>query len=114
MLLSVIAWHNFGRHGARCTGSLGRVLFLFLLAAASATSHTQAQNNGGAPEASAAGGPVITLDEAIRRAQASEPGYAAAVAASKSAGLDKSIAQAGLLPSARFYGQDIYTQPNGI
>jgi outer membrane protein TolC len=57
---------------------------------------------------------VITLDEAIRRAQANEPTYAAAVAASRSAGLDKSISRAGLLPSVRLYSQDIYSQPNGI
>ncbi len=57
---------------------------------------------------------VITLDDAIRLAQASEPAYAAARAASQSADLDRSIARAGLLPNARFYSQDIYTQPNGI
>ena len=36
------------------------------------------------------------------------------LADSKVAGLDKSIARAGLLPSARYYGQGIYTQPNGL
>jgi outer membrane protein TolC len=56
----------------------------------------------------------ITLAEAIRRAEASEPAFVAARAASQSAALDRSIARAGLLPSARFYGQGIYTQPNGI
>ena len=57
---------------------------------------------------------VITLDDAIRMAQVSEPAYIAAKAASQSANLDRSIARAGLLPNARFCGQDIYTQPNGI
>lgn len=57
---------------------------------------------------------LITLEEALKRAQSSEPTYASAIADSKVAGLDKSIARAGLLPSARFYGQGIYTQPNGI
>jgi outer membrane protein TolC len=88
---------------------------LFTMAATGATA--RAQNNSPAPEAQAAGNtaPVeITLQEAIRRAEASEPGYAAAKAASRNAGLDKSIAVAGLLPSARLYSQDIYTQPNGI
>jgi len=56
----------------------------------------------------------ITLDEAIKRAQTNEPAYAAAVAASRSASLDRSIARAGLLPAARLYSNDIYTQPNGI
>jgi outer membrane protein TolC len=57
---------------------------------------------------------LITLDEAIKRAQANEPSFAAARAASQSAALDRSISRAGLLPTARLYSQDIYTQPNGI
>ncbi len=57
---------------------------------------------------------VITLEEAIHRAQMSDPAFAAAQASSKSAALDHSIAVAGLLPSARLYSSDIYTQPNGI
>ncbi len=57
---------------------------------------------------------VISFGEAIKRAQANEPAFAAARAASQSAALDRSIARAGLLPSARLYSQDIYTQPNGI
>ncbi|HEU5352530.1 MAG TPA: TolC family protein [Terracidiphilus sp.] len=56
----------------------------------------------------------ITLAQAIRRAQANEPSFAAAKAGSASAALDRSIARAGLLPSVRLYNQDIYTQPNGI
>jgi outer membrane protein TolC len=59
-------------------------------------------------------GAQITLDEAIRRAQANEPNYAAAVADSRVAGADRSIAVAGLLPSVRLYGQGLYTQPNGL
>jgi outer membrane protein TolC len=59
-------------------------------------------------------GLVITLDEAIKRAEANEPNFAAAEAASQSAALDRSIARAGLLPTARLYSQGIYTQPNGI
>jgi len=55
----------------------------------------------------------ITLDEAIKRAQQNEANYAAAQSASRSAALDRSIARAGLLPTARLYNQDIYTQPNG-
>ncbi len=57
---------------------------------------------------------VITLDQAIRLAEASEPGYAAAKANRQSAALDRSIARATLLPSARLFSQDIYNQPNGI
>jgi outer membrane protein TolC len=56
---------------------------------------------------------VITLDEAIHRAQANEPAFAASVAESKAAGLDRSIARAALLPSAVYHNQVLYTQPNG-
>lgn len=55
----------------------------------------------------------ITLQEAIRRAESSEPAYAAAKADSRSAQLDRSIAAAGLLPTARYFGEGIYVQPNG-
>lgn len=57
---------------------------------------------------------VITLDEAIKRAEASEATYAASKATSGSAQLDKSIAVAGLLPNAHYFSQGIYTQPNGL
>lgn len=69
-----------------------------------------------APVAQPAAGqpPVITLEEAIRRAQASDPAFAGAQGARKSAALDRSIAVAGLLPNAHLFNQNIYTQPNGI
>ncbi|MBS1802204.1 MAG: TolC family protein [Acidobacteria bacterium] len=57
---------------------------------------------------------VISLQDAIKRAQASEPNYANSVANAQVAGLDKSIARAGLLPRARFNGQGLYVQPNGL
>jgi outer membrane protein TolC len=73
-----------------------------------------AQGPGGGVAAGAPAAPVtITLEEAIRRAEASDPTYALASEASRSAALDRSIARAGLLPSARALSQDIYTQPNG-
>ena len=56
---------------------------------------------------------VISLQEAIRRAQANEPAFAAAVAESKVARLDRSIARAELMPGAVYHNQAIYTQPNG-
>jgi outer membrane protein TolC len=58
--------------------------------------------------------PAITLEEAIHRAQANEPGYAAAIADSRVAKLDRSIARAGLLPDATYHNQYLYTQPNGV
>lgn len=56
---------------------------------------------------------VITLDEAIRRAQSSDANYAAAVAAGRSAALDRNIAYGNLLPNAVYHNQGLYTQPNG-
>ena len=53
----------------------------------------------------------ITLDEALSRATANEPTFAAAVAANRNAGLDRSIARAALLPNVIFHNQFIYTQP---
>lgn len=54
--------------------------------------------------------PTITLDEAIARARANEPGFAAAVAQTHIADLDLSIARAALLPSAVYHNQYLYTQ----
>jgi len=59
-------------------------------------------------------GPVITLTEAIEKARANEPAFAAAVAASKVAGLGQSIARAALLPTVIYHNQFLYTQPNGV
>ena len=63
---------------------------------------------------SQAGPTVITLDEAIRRAEANEPAYAAAVADSKVSALDRSIARGSLLPSVVYHNQALYTQANGL
>lgn len=57
---------------------------------------------------------AITLEEAIRRAQANEPGYARAAAESRAAALDRSVARAGLLPEVALHSQVLYTQPNGL
>jgi|CZKL01.1.fsa_nt_gi outer membrane protein TolC len=56
----------------------------------------------------------ITLDEAIARAEANEPSYAAASAESRAAGLDRSIARAALLPGVTYHNQALYTQANGL
>jgi len=56
---------------------------------------------------------AITLDEALSRARANEPAFAAAAAASQSAALDRSIARAALLPSVVYHNSYLYTQPNG-
>jgi len=57
---------------------------------------------------------VITLDEAIRRAEGSDPAYASARADSSAARLDRSIARSALLPDVTWHNQALYTQPNGL
>lgn len=67
------------------------------------------------PPAAAADQKVsITLEEAIRRAQANEPAYAAATADSRIAALDRSMAKTALLPSVIYHNQYLYTEPNGL
>lgn len=53
----------------------------------------------------------ITLEDAIRRAQANEPSYATAMADSKVAGLNRLSARAQLLPNVAYNNQMLYTQP---
>jgi outer membrane protein TolC len=55
----------------------------------------------------------ISLAEAIKRAQANEPAFAAAIAAQKSTRIDSYLAKAALLPSVTYHNQMLYTQPNG-
>jgi outer membrane protein TolC len=63
----------------------------------------------------AASQPVsITLEEAIRRAQANEPTYAAVAAASRTSALDRTMARTALLPSVVYHNQYLYTEPNGL
>ena len=57
--------------------------------------------------------PSLLLTTRFGMAQASEPAYVAATAASRTAGLDKSIALAGLLPNVSYNNQGLYTEPNG-
>jgi len=90
---------------------------LLLPVAAAAQSGAQAGPPLAAASASAPSGvaPVsITLDEAIKRAQANEPAYAAALAEGRASALDRSIARAALLPSVTFHNQALYTQSNGL
>jgi outer membrane protein TolC len=56
---------------------------------------------------------TVSLSDAIRRAQANEPGFTASLAAQKSADIDRYLAKAALLPSVVYHNQMLYTQPNG-
>ncbi len=74
-----------------------------------------AQNTGGpAPSPPASQSVSITLEEAIRRAQANEPTFATALADSKVAALDKSIARSALLPGVTYHNQYLYTEGTGF
>jgi outer membrane protein TolC len=64
-----------------------------------------------APQAALPSPTAISLDEAIARARANESAFATAVAASRNAALDRSIARAALLPSVEYHNQYLYTQP---
>jgi outer membrane protein TolC len=57
---------------------------------------------------------VITLQDAIARAEANDPGYAATVADQEAAHLDRGIAHSTLLPVITYHNQYLYTQPNGL
>ncbi len=57
---------------------------------------------------------TLTLDQAIARAMANEPAFAAAKAEQKALALERTNARAALLPTATYHNQAIYTQPNGV
>src|SRR5260370_607545 len=54
----------------------------------------------------------LTLDDAIRLAEANEPSFAAAVAESRVTSLQRKDAIAGLLPSITAHNQYLYTESN--
>jgi len=97
MLHGVTMRHNFRHCSQRRAAAALAVLLLAAFAGA------QSPPDSAKPVA-------ITLDEAIKRAEANEPAFAASLADSKTAGLDRSIAAAGLLPSAVYHNQALYTQ----
>jgi outer membrane protein TolC len=99
----------------KCLGLLTWQGITFVLAAAVGTACAQSTSvTTDAAQQSAASPVSITLEEAIHRAQANEPSYASALADSRFAALDRSIARAALLPSVTYHNQALYTQPNGL
>jgi outer membrane protein TolC len=84
---------------------LARALALVSLVGSIGTSFAQDVPPGGAA--------VISLSEAIHRAQQNEPAFASALAAQKSAAIDRYLGKAALLPSVVYHNQVLYTQPNG-
>jgi outer membrane protein TolC len=104
-------------HGWRASRLICVCVAGFLMAAATAACGAQAAQPSGqtaVPNDASAQPVVITLDEAIRRAEASDPAYAAARADNGVAGLGRSIARGALLPGVTFHNQALYTQPNGL
>ena len=90
------------------TGRLNRALKIgiplcFILASA------RAQSGGAAPSSPV----VVTLEDAIHRAQQNEPSFAGARSDQQSAAIDRYLAKAALLPSAVYHNQALYTEPNG-
>ena len=76
-----------------------------------------AARGGGAQRTQAGQGSTaetLTLEQAIARAAANEPAFAAAAAEQKAAALERKIARTALLPTATYRNQAIYTQPNGV
>ena len=114
MLQSVTKRRNTPpRHWRRHLGLLrGAICFLLASVASLFGAHGQLSSEAAGPDQAAAGKP-ITLDEAIRRAEANEPAYAASLAESRASALDRSIAGAGLLPNVVYHNQALYTQSNG-
>ncbi len=54
----------------------------------------------------------ITLNEAIRRAEANEPAFAVAAAEQRATALERKDARAALLPSASYHNQFLFTESN--
>lgn len=96
-------------------GRLAGLMIFFATLAASAQDTVAPTGAAGSRQASASTAPVsISLDEAIHRAQANVPSYAASLADSRVAALDRWNAKAGLLPSVDYHNQLLYTQANGL
>ncbi len=55
---------------------------------------------------------AITLEEAIRRAEANEPTFATAAAESRATALERKDARAALLPNASFHNNFLFTESN--
>lgn len=58
--------------------------------------------------------PVITLQDAIARAEVNDPAYATSVADRGVAHFDRGIARSTLLPIVTYHNQYLYTQPNRL
>ncbi|MFN2976485.1 TolC family protein [Terriglobus aquaticus] len=69
---------------------------------------------GGQTAVSTTAAPELTLEQAIVRAMANEPAFAAARADRDVSRLERTNARTAVLPTATYHNQAIYTQPNGV
>jgi len=91
----------------------GLHFLLILIVVSSASAFGQAAGEVPAQDSTAQSKPVvITLEEAIKRAEANEPLYAASRAESLAAGQERWVARKDLLPSVDYHNQALYTQTN--
>ena len=113
MLLGVTMRHITLRNQGRGWLRLLPIATCLLSMTAAGAVNGQAAGDPGGQMSPAAAAPVsITLDEAIKRAEGNEPAFAASLADSKVAALDRGIARAGLLPNAVYHNQALYTETN--
>jgi outer membrane protein TolC len=63
-------------------------------------------------QTSATQGAALTIEEAIQRAEANEPAFATALAEQKASALERKDAAAGLLPSAVYHNNYLFTESN--
>jgi len=63
--------------------------------------------------ATASSAVVVSIEDAIHRAQQNEPTFAGASGGQRSAAIDRYLAKSALLPSVVYHNQALYTQPNG-
>lgn len=89
------------------------VLLLVLIAYATPYDTAASAQVTAAQADSASGVTLISLDEAIQRAEVNEPVFAASVAESRVSQLERANARASLLPSATYHNQYLFTQGNG-
>jgi outer membrane protein TolC len=94
-----------------CLRSMAAVLCAPILAGG--TMLMAQADSAGATTAAPADEITISLEQAIQRAESNEPAFVAAAAEGRIAQLDRSIARAGLLPSAVYHNQYLFTQGNG-
>src|SRR5580658_1118849 len=81
---------------------------LLLLGLARPPAQSQTPPSSPKPEA------AITLDDAIRLAEANEPAFAAAAAEGRATALERKDARAGLLPSVSAHNQYLFTESNHL